>query len=108
MSENDGIRIVSLFVGVLLCTALMQTACAAWNIGNWNQNAGNITEWNATTANRTIENTTWDSMDGSLPSADLINTPVQSPDFVNAHKFYDRVSDSISKNGMQFPRIQRR
>jgi hypothetical protein len=35
MSKYKGIRAVSLFVGVLLCMALMQTVFAAFNITNW-------------------------------------------------------------------------
>jgi len=71
MSENEGIRIVSLFVGILLCTTLTQTACAAWNTPNWNANAGNTTVWNTINENKTKDITTWNSADGSLPPAGL-------------------------------------
>jgi hypothetical protein len=113
MSENEGIRIVSLFVGILLCTTLTQTACAAWNTPNWNANAGNTTVWNTTVWNTINENktkdvTTWNSTDGSLPPSNLMNTPIPSSNFVNVPKFSDLVSGSISQNGMQFPRIQGR
>jgi hypothetical protein len=108
MGENEGIRIVSLFVGMLLCTALMQTACAAWNVPDWNANTGNVTSWNATTENKTTENTAWGPTDGSLPPSDLMNAPVQSSNFVNVPKFSDLLSDSSLRNGMQLPRIQRR
>ncbi len=108
MSENKGIRIVSLLVGMLLCTALMQTACAAWNIPNWNENTGNVPVWTTTTENKTTEDTsTWSSTDGSLPSSDIMNTPVQSSNFVNVPKFSDFVSGSTSLNGMQFPRTHK-
>jgi hypothetical protein len=108
MSGNEGKRIVSLFVGVLLCTALMQTACAAWNIANWNPNNGNVTSWNTTTGNQTIVNTTWSSSDGSLPPSNLVNTPAQSPNFVNVPKFSDLMSGSLSLNGLQFPKTIKR
>lgn len=107
MSENEGIRMVSLLVGVLLCTALMQTACAAWNPADWNTNTGTLTTWNATTENITVKNTTWGSPDGFLPPSDLMNTPAQSSDFVNIPKFSDLMSGSLSRDGIQFPRTIR-
>ena len=45
MSKNKSRRIISLFVGILLFAALMQTACAAWD-PNWNSNTGDATAWN--------------------------------------------------------------
>ena len=108
MSGNEGIRIVSLFVGVLLCTALMQTACAALNMANLNPNAGNVTAWNNTTGNKAVVNTTWSSSDGSLPPSNLMNTPAQSPNFINAPKFSDLMSGSLSLNGLQFPKTIKR
>ena len=107
MSENEGIRIVSLFVGILLCTTLTQTACAAWNTPNWNPNAGNTTVWNTINENKTKDVTTWNSTDGSLPPSDLMNTPIPSSSFVNVPKFSDLLSGSISQNGIQLPRIQK-
>jgi hypothetical protein len=122
MSENEGIRIVSLFVGILLCTTLTQTACAAWNtpnwnanVGNttvwntpnWNTNAGNTTVWNTINENKTEDATTWNSTDGSLPPSDLMNTPIPSSSFVNVPKFSDLLKGSISQNGIQLPRIQK-
>ena len=107
MSENEGIRIVSLFVGILLCTTLTQTACAAWNTQSWNANTGNTTVWNTINENKTKDFTTWNSADGSLPPSDFMNTPIPSSNFVSAPKFSDLLSGSISQNGIQFPRIQK-
>jgi hypothetical protein len=61
MSRNKVIRAVPILVGVLLCLALMQTACAAryspylnadkenptiWNSPNLNADMGNLATWN--------------------------------------------------------------
>jgi len=108
MSENEGIRMVSLIVGILLCTALTQTACAAWNTPNWNANAGNTTVWNTINENKTKDITTWNSADGSLPPSNLMTTPIPSSNFVSFPKFSDLMSGSTSQNGIQFPTIQRR
>jgi hypothetical protein len=77
MSKNTGIKVVSLFVGMLICMALVQTAFAAWNTPNWNSakwkapnwdasnwsaNIGNSTTYNITTSNTTIMNTTSSSI----------------------------------------------
>jgi hypothetical protein len=108
MSENEGVRIASLLVGMLLCMALTQTGCAAWNVANWNLNAGNSTVLNTTIENKTVESTTRSSTDGPLPSSDLINNPVQSDNLVNYPNLSNLLSGSISQNGIQFPKIQRR
>jgi len=50
MSKSRGIKAASLFVGVLLCMVLMQTAFA--------QSEGNETIQNATIQNATIQNAT--------------------------------------------------
>ena len=107
MSKNTGIKVVSLFVGMLICMALVQTAFAAWNTPNWNANAGNTTVWNTINENKTKDVTTWNSTDGSLPPSDLMNTPIPSSSFVNVPKFSDLLSGSISQNGIQLPRIQK-
>lgn len=108
MSENEGVRIASLLVGMLLCMALTQTACAAWNEENWNQNAGYSTILNTTIENKTLESTTWSSTDGYLPSSDLINNPAQSANPVNSPKLSNLMNGPIFQNGIQFPKIKRR
>lgn len=113
MSENEGVRIASMFVVMLLCTGLTQTACAAWNVVNWNPNAEYSTVLNTTTENKAVENetvekTTGDLTDGSFPSSDLFNNPVQSDNLANFPKLSNLMSGSILQNGIQFPKIQRR
>lgn len=71
MSKYKGMRAVSLFVGVLLCMAIIHPVFAAWNIPNWNvvTENGNVTIVNTTINNTTIGNTTtWNSTNGSVPS----------------------------------------
>jgi hypothetical protein len=87
MSKYKGIRAASLFVGVLLFMASIQTSFAAFNITNWKSNTpienkttenttwSNIT-WgstNGSTENTTPGNTTWSSTNDSVPSSDLMN-----------------------------------
>lgn len=110
MSENKR-RVVSLFVGILLFAALMQTACAAWNpvtnTGNatawnpvtntgtvtswnpadWNANTGTVTTRNATTENGNVKTKIWGSPDCSFSPSDFM-------------------SGLISQNGVQLPQIQ--
>lgn len=87
MSKYKGIRAASLFVGVLLFMASIQTSFAAFNITNWKSNipienktteneTWSNTTWSSTndsTENTTPENTTWSLTNGSAPSSDLIN-----------------------------------
>jgi hypothetical protein len=106
MNRNNVMRAVPIFVGVLLCMTLMQTAFAAqyspnlntatrnpmvWNSPNSNTPARNPTVWNspnldAATGNPIIQNTNTDTTktitktSGSVPPSDLINNfiPLQS------------------------------
>jgi hypothetical protein len=82
MSKYKGKRAISLFVGVLLCMALIGNASAAWNTPDWNTANWNTTNWdntnwdttkeNSTTQNVTSENTIiWNSTDSSNYPSDI-------------------------------------
>jgi hypothetical protein len=91
MSKYKRIRAASLFVGVLLFMASIQTSFAAFNITNWkldtpienktteNTTGNNIT-WGSTNGsndntipNTTPGNTTWSFTNNSVPSSYLMN-----------------------------------
>lgn len=82
MSKYEGKRAISLFVGVLLCMALIGNASAAWNTPDWNTANWNTTNWDntnwdttkedSTTQNMTSVNTiTWNSTDSSSSPSDI-------------------------------------
>ena len=59
MNKNKTMKTVSLFIGVLLCMTLMQTAFAEWDLTNWNAVTGNentinehVKTWNKTTTEK--------------------------------------------------------
>ena len=61
MSKNRTRKTISLFVVVLLCMVLMQTAFAEWNLTNWNAVTGNentinehIKTWNKATTEKNL------------------------------------------------------
>lgn len=113
MSENKR-RMVSLFVGILLFAALMQTACAAWNPTNWNSNTGNATAWNPVTNTGTV--TSWNPADwnantgtvttrsATTENGNVKNTVWGSPD--GSFSPSNFMSGLISQNGVQLPIIQ--
>ena len=82
MSKYKGKRAISLFVGVLLCMALIGNASAAWNTPDWNTANWNTTNWDntnwdttkedSTTQNMTSVNTiTWNSTDSSSSPSEI-------------------------------------
>lgn len=105
MSKYKGTRAISLFVGVLLCMALIGNAFAAWNAPDWNNDNWNNANWNttnwdttnwdtttenSTTHNITSENTnTWNSTDSSSSPSDIMKIS----------KFVDLMKYSIPRKG---------
>ena len=99
MSRTKVMRVVPIFVGLLLCIALMQTAFAAWYLPNLNTAAGDQIVWDSPNLNAATGNPmVWDSpnlnaatenpmeqgtttkktktlttMSGSVPPSDLMN-----------------------------------
>ena len=97
MSRNKVIRAVPIFVGVLLCMTLMQTAFAVryspylnadtgtvWNSHYLNADTGNPMVWNlpnlnADTGNPVVQSTNTEKTEtitttsGSVPPSDLMN-----------------------------------
>lgn len=135
MSKNKGMRIISLFVGVLLCMALMQTAFAAWSIPNWNAFTGSgnattekIETWNTTTTEKTtkgsappsdlmnnsfpfsdITNDSFiplDTIKGSLPSSNVMKDSIPTSYCLDGSKFYDPMNISTPLNGTNTSRIK--
>ena len=116
MSENKR-RIVSLFAGILLCTALIQTACAAWNPTNWNSNTGNATAWSPADWNaNTGAVTTWNPADWNANTGTVTTRNANTEDKNIKSKVWGSADDSfspsdfmsglISQNGIQLPKTQ--
>jgi hypothetical protein len=98
MSESKGIRTASIFVGVLLCMALMQTAFAAWSIPDFNTTAGNETISNMTTSNVTTSNVT----NSSVSPSDPTNISIPSSNPMN----FSNLSAVMNFFKMKIPRIR--
>jgi hypothetical protein len=109
MNKYKGIRAVSLFVGVLLFIASIQTSFAAFNITNW--------KWNVPMENKTTENTTWsnitwgstnDSTENATPGNttwSYTNGSAPSSDFMDIAPFFGSMNLSIPSI-KQLPKIE--
>jgi hypothetical protein len=103
MSENKNIiKVISLSILMLLLTALLQPACAAWDTTNWEKMIGSAPAWTTITDKTVNEETTWSSTDGSLPPSDLTKNSDLPPELVGISDFPNFVSGSTSQNGIQW------
>ena len=97
MSKNKVMRAVPIFVGVLLCMALMQTAFAARYSPNLNAATDNPMVWNSPNLNAAIDNPiVWNSPDLEVAT----DNPPAGSTTIETIETWTKTSDSVPSDLM--------